>query len=216
LAESGSQRLRFADGIMERLRASYAEKSREELLDLVCELQKTYVLEQTIPFDLPMPERAEPTDRPDVPEGQEQDDDPDATPTRRFARLIAGLRQRTGLPQLEGFATDAEGRAVLVVDNQKVVFGDRVTVEFVPRGRGDSTPVGTPAPRREPPTRPGAPEPAAPPAPAPPRPAGAPPQQPGAPPAAEQPATAPEPPAKKESLDDVDHVVERFRGLELD
>ena len=52
-------RLGYSRGLLDQLRASHAHLSPEELLDLVCHLTKTYVLDQTIPFDIPLPERAE-------------------------------------------------------------------------------------------------------------------------------------------------------------
>ncbi len=128
-----TDRLGYAHGILEELRASHGHLSREELLDLVCHLTKTYVLDQTIPFDIPLPERAEEMrgDRPHVPPNEVQENDSEDPPERRFARLIEGLKQRTKLPQFDQFSVEGD-KAVLIVDNQKVTFGERVTVEFVP------------------------------------------------------------------------------------
>jgi len=130
-----TERLRYTRGALEALRRALEERSREELVDLVCHLQKTYVFDQTLPYDIPIPERvSEPEERLPDPLGSDRDasaeQDPQDTPVRRFARLVDGLKRKTGLPQLEGFSIDAEGRAVLIVDNQKVTFGERVTVEF--------------------------------------------------------------------------------------
>lgn len=230
------ERLAFTQGVMERLRAAHAGKSQEELLELVCQLTKTYVLEQTIPFDVPLPEReaevassSRRPDLPDVPEPSEEER-PRGEETepawRQFARLMEGIKRRTGLPQLEGLSIQPDGRAVLMVDNQKITFGERVTVEFVPRsGMGPApraeAPPAPPAAQAPPPSRPfeapraGRPAPGrpAPGRPAPGRPA------PGRPAPGPQAPAAPaargeEPQAKP--LDDVDHVVERFRGLELE
>ncbi len=220
--------LGYAEGILEQLRASYEQMSREQLLDLVCHLQKSYVLDQTIPFDFPLPERAEElrADRPDAPDAEE--DDPADPPEVRFGRLIEGLKRRTGLPQFSGFALE-EGRAVLVVDNQKVTFGERVTVEFVPlRQPPRSAPASAPsapepaaaappppsAPAARPapaPSRPGPARPApARPAPSRPAPSRPGPSRPGpSRPAAARPA---EPPAEG----DYDAGAERFRRLDLD
>lgn len=205
--------LGYARGVLDELRARHENLSREELLELVCTLTKEYVLDQTIPFDFPMPERADAMrgDRPDMPEGQ---DEPEEVPSEeRFARLISGLKARTGLPQLENFSIEA-GKAVLVVDNQKVVFGERVTVSlFSGRPRRGTGPVapgpGAPAPGVP---SPGAPSPGAPS-----------PQSSGAP--APAPAKAPAEPERAPMIDldddeDVDYEddsgVERFGGLDLD
>lgn len=201
------KRLGYSRGIMEQLKASHSHLSQEELLDLVCHLTKTYVLDQTIPFDIPLPERAEDL-KDDAPYAlpspdEVQDDD---TPDVRFARLIEGLKRRTRLPQLDGFSVDNAGRAVLVVDNQKITFGERVTVEFVPLRQNPTTP--TPAPE-EPPRR----SPGATPAPAPaPRAR----TRPGAPPQPKTP-TPPKPkPEDPPAEDGYDASVERFRRLDLD
>lgn len=206
--------LGYARGVLDELRARHENLSREELLELVCTLTKEYVLDQTIPFDFPMPERAESMrgDRPDMPEGQDEGEE--VPSEERFARLISGLKARTGLPQLDNFSIEA-GKAVLVVDNQKVVFGERVTVSlFSGRPRRGTGPVPSPgAPS------PGAPSPGVPSA-------GAPsPGVPSSAPAPSAPAKAPAEPERAPMIDldddeDVDYEddsgVERFGGLDLD
>ncbi len=213
------EKLSYSRGVLEKIRASYDKLSREELLDLICYVSKTYIVEQTIPFDVPLPEKEE------APPDPEVMDAPPAAQTsaaQRFATLVEGLKKRTQLPQLEHFSVE-DGKAVLVVDNQKVIFGDRVTVEFVPvRGR--------PAPSAPPSTQPATPAPRSSPAPAEPAPPGARPGLPGGdgrvrqggprPPA---PTAAPPPPRKPAAepkkdgdLADVDHIVERFKRLDLD
>jgi len=211
--------LGYARGVLDELRARHENLSREELLELVCTLTKEYVLDQTIPFDFPMPERAEAMrgDRPDMPEGQ---DEAEEVPSEeRFARLISGLKARTGLPQLENFSIEA-GKAVLVVDNQKVVFGERVTVSlFSGRPRRGTGPVGAPPAT----PNPGAPSASAP-SPGAPSP-GAPSASPSRAPAPSAPAKAPSEPERAPMIDldddeDVDYEddsgVERFGGLDLD
>jgi hypothetical protein len=220
------EKLSYSRGVLEKIRASYDKLSREELLDLICYISKTYIVEQTIPFDVPLPEKEE---APPDPEVMDAPPAAQASPAQRFATLIEGLKKRTQLPQLEHFSVE-DGKAVLVVDNQKVTFGDRVTVEFVPLGRGGAAPAradAAPAPTSP---RPTAPAPA--PAPAEPPPPGARPGLPGGdgrvrqggpkPPA---PAPPPPPPSKKQpeappkkegDLADVDHIVERFKRLDLD
>lgn len=240
MPETRPERLSYARGALEKLRKAHENLSREELLDLVCHLTKTYVLEQTIPFDVPMPERADPADLPDVPDPSAAvQDDPEATPARRFARLIEGLKRRTNLPQLEGFSVQ-DGRAVLIVDNQKVTFGERVTIEFVPVRQNPvaAAPVQAEPPPAPSPRQPGAPAaPGAPGAPTRPAPAGAAPfepqrpaamrpvsasrpaRAPGAPTAGApaRPAPPPEPAPAQPASDDVDqNAIERFRRLELD
>lgn len=225
--------LGYARGALDELRARYGELSREELLELVCSLTKEYVLDQTIPFDFPHPERAEAMrgDRPDAP-AEEETTDPSEV---QFARLISGLKARTQLPQFDDFEVE-DGKAVLIVDNQKVVFGERVTVSLFSR-RGGRAPA--PAPSRSAPGR-SAPGQSAPgqSAPAPSRSA---PSQPSRPaPAASRPSGLPpgpfenrgggpaEPPRRILSLDEEparsaepdvdfdDSGVERFGGLDLD
>jgi hypothetical protein len=247
------EKLSYTRGVLDKIRASYDKLSREELLDLICYLSKTYVVEQTIPFDVPIPERENEAPEPMAePALLSQDRDRDrgdassdvattGTPTQRFAQLIDGLKRRTQLPQLEHFTIE-DGRCVLTVDNQKVTFGDRVTVEFVPQ-RGRTRPSGeTPAaamPRPETAPQAEAPPPGARPGlpggdgrtrqgggrPFDPEPRRA---APGAPPPSRDGARAPAAqrpaagvPEKKDDKDkadltDVDHIVERFRRLDLD
>ena len=218
------EKLSYSRGVLDKIRASYDKLSREELLDLICYISKTYIVEQTIPFDVPLPEKEEaPPDAEviDAPAAMRQESAQSAA--QRFATLIEGLKKRTQLPQLEHFSVE-DGKAVLVVDNQRVTFGDRVTVEFVPR-RG-----GAPA-RNDAPAAPApAPTPRPAPAPAPDAPPGARPGLPGGdgrvrqggpkPPApappAKKPPEAPPPKKKDGDLADVDHIVERFKRLDLD
>ena len=192
-------RLGYSKGVLEQLRAQHAELSREELLELVCALTKEYVLDKTIPFDFPLPERADElrADPPDAPAAADETSDP---PQVRFARLIEGMKQRTQLPQFEGFSIES-GQAVLVVDNQKVVFGDRVTVRMV---TGRRTP-----------SRPAPPESAAPPGASPPPAATPPPPTSSTPTPAPRPAPAPPLPRHDDEDEDHDAGVERFRGLDL-
>ena len=145
-----TDRLGYSRGVMDQLRASHEQLSREELLDLVCHLSKTYVLDRTLPFALPHPNREQEMrhDRPDAPLTRSEvaaEEDASGTTAQRFARLIETLKSRTGLPQFQKFEIDSE-RAVLFVDNQKITFGERVTVEFVPRkGTGRLKVGGAPA-----------------------------------------------------------------------
>ncbi len=204
-------RLGYSRGIMEQLKASHSHLSQEELLDLVCHLTKTYVLDQTIPFDIPLPERAEDLkdDAPYAPPSPDEVQDDD-TPEVRFARLIEGLKRRTRLPQLNGFTVDDSGRAVLIVDNQKITFGERVTVEFVPVRQNPTTPTPAPVAEEEALRR----APGATPAPEPEPRARA---RPGAPPPPPKTPTPPKPKPEDPPADDgYDASVERFRRLDLD
>jgi hypothetical protein len=217
------EKLSYSRGVLEKIRQSYDKLSREELLDLICYISKTYIVEQTIPFDVPIPEAEETPPDPEVVDG----DAPVAnapSPAQRFATLIEGLKKRTQLPQLASFSVE-DGKAVLVVDNQKIVFGDRVTVEFVPtrtRPRSGEVPVPAIPASPSPPPPPAAPVAA---------PSGARPDLPGGdgrtrqggpkppPPPAPPARKAPEPkkaPERKGDLEDVDHIVERFKRLDLD
>lgn len=217
-----TERLRYTRGALEALRRALEERSREELVDLVCHLQKTYVFDQTLPYDIPIPERvSEPEERLPDPSAGDRDapaeQDPQDTPVRRFARLVDGLKRKTGLPQMEGFSIDAEGRAVLIVDNQKVTFGERVTVEFN-RAR---TPTGAIAVPTVDPT-PSPPPPPAPPARGGPAPfegqGGRPQGRPASPPARPAPKAPPKQtrPAAAAPPDDDDNTSGRIGRLELD
>ena len=211
------EKLSYTRGVLDKIRASYDKLSREELLDLICYISKTYIVEQTIPFDIPIPEKDEAPPDAEVIDAESAPRTAAPSATQRFASLVEGLKKRTQLPQLEHFSIE-DGKVVLVVDNQKVTFGDRVTVEFVPRsGRPASAPAPGPPPA-----------PALPPAPPPPPPPGARKDLPGgdgrmhqagARPAEPAPPPRPEPrPRPKEAGDlaDVDHIVERFKRLDLD
>ncbi|MBL4847802.1 MAG: hypothetical protein JKY65_19990 [Planctomycetes bacterium] len=209
--------LGYARGAMDELRARYGSLSQEELLELVCSLTKEYVLDQTIPFDFPHPERADAMrgDRPDAPPDEDDTTEPSEV---RFARLISGLKARTELPQFDDFQVE-DGKAVLVVDNQKVVFGERVTVSLFSRqGRSaDAQRGASPAPAPTPRTG------AATPAPRTSRPAQA--AQPApfanrgaAPPAPSRTLSLDDEPARQPDtdVDFDDSGVERFGGLDLD
>ncbi len=211
-----TNRLGYSRGVLDQLRASHENLSQEELLDLVCHLTKTYVLDRTLPFALPHAEREQELrhdDRPDAPLTRAEvaaEDDSAGTTAQRFARLIENLKQRTGLPQFQSFETDPE-RAVLIVDNQKITFGERVTVEFVPRKGTGRLQVGgapaassAPAPARRTPGAPEEPPPAARPTPK------------ATTPKPNLPMPSAAPPPSAEGDDGFDPSVERFRRLDLD
>ena len=148
---SAEPQLGYTRGVLAALRQQHEHLSHAELLDLVCALTKEYVLDKTIPFDFPLPERAEElrADPPDVPAQTPAGEVDSGEPAPVvFARLVDGLKRRTGLPQFDGFSLE-NGQAVLVVDNQKVVFGERVTVRMVSGRRRaslpDVSPIGVPA-----------------------------------------------------------------------
>lgn len=287
MPDASHDKLSYSRQALEKVRARYDRLSREQLLELVCDLTQTYVVEQTIPFDIPIPEHegdaervpqrsaspARPERRDSLPEPLPDDlgqpDRDDRVPARtvaheRFAQLVVALKKRADLPQLELFLIE-EGRVVLRVDNQKVTFGERTTVEFVPSqgrprrpsgeraaaeapppaGAPTSLPAPTPAPsvvETPPGARPGLPGGdgrtrqgssagpfGAPPAPGAERgeqrqggqrPGGT-----GVPTPATRPPTAGAPPAPaadkpktraEGDLTDVEHIVERFKRLDLD
>ncbi|GIW72547.1 MAG: hypothetical protein KatS3mg102_2089 [Planctomycetota bacterium] len=97
----------------ERLRQGGADPQ------LLAYLTKQYVLDGTMPFNLPS-ER----------EGQ-LGDVTGAEEEFTFARLIDQLKKR--LPRMKelGYFHLEDGRVTLRVANQKIVFGERVTSEFV-------------------------------------------------------------------------------------
>jgi hypothetical protein len=256
--DASHDKLSYTRGALDKIRAKYDKLTHEQLLDLVCSLTKNYVVEQTIPFDLPLPERTEEgraaasDDAPAEPlpdnlgdAEPEERAAPRVPPHERFSQLMSALKKRAALPQLEHFAIE-EGKVILRVDNQKVTFGERTTVEFVPSQGRPRRPSGErPAAIEGPPAAPGIPAPAAPASPAADQlpgarqglpggdgrtrqgsaaPFGAPPapsRAPGVPrPAPRGAPSAPAPPptekGKNEDDSDVGHIVERFKRLDLD
>jgi hypothetical protein len=98
---------------------SYERFDKAELINILSYLTKQYVVDGTMPFNLPG-ERAGKLG--DV-AGAEED--------FTFAKLVDQLKRR--LPKLKelGYFQVDDGRVTLRVENQKITFGDRVTSEFV-------------------------------------------------------------------------------------
>ncbi|MEZ0227458.1 MAG: hypothetical protein ACAI25_02460, partial [Planctomycetota bacterium] len=81
------EKLSYTRGVLDKIRASYDKLSREELLDLICYISKTYIVEQTIPFDVPLPEKDEaPPDEEviDAPAGARASGPPAQSDAQRF------------------------------------------------------------------------------------------------------------------------------------
>lgn len=118
--------------VAEEIGRSYEKFSREELLNILSWLTKTYVVDGTMPFNLP----AQKGELGDVAGGAEKDFD--------FPKLIDQLKKRLpDIPELKHFQIE-EGKVTLRVANQKVTFGERVTSEFVPT----AAPPAAPAPAK--------------------------------------------------------------------
>lgn len=96
---------------------------KEKLVSYLASLVKTYVRDATLPFNLELPEA-------DV----LADESRASADGLTFAKLMEQLKSRVALPQLDEFGIE-DGKVTLTVNNQKITFGDRTTVEFVARGK---------------------------------------------------------------------------------
>lgn len=104
--------------VAEEIARSYEKFDRQELLNILSFLTKTYVVDGTMPFNL-VGDKSAPGDA-----GAEKDLD--------FPKVIDQLKRRLPhIPELGYFQVEG-GRVTLRAGNQKVTFGERVTVEFVP------------------------------------------------------------------------------------
>jgi hypothetical protein len=105
--------------VAEEIGRAYEKFSREELINLLGYITRTYVVDGTMPFNLP----AQKGELADV-AGAEKDFD--------FPKLIDQLKKRLpDMAELKYFQLE-EGRVTVRVANQKITFGERVTSEFVP------------------------------------------------------------------------------------
>ncbi len=96
---------------------------KEKLVSYLASLVKTYVRDATLPFNLELPEA-------DVLAEESRATAEGLT----FAKLMEQLKSRVALPQLDEFGIE-DGKVTLTVNNQKITFGERTTVEFVARGK---------------------------------------------------------------------------------
>ncbi|RME72723.1 MAG: hypothetical protein D6776_08255 [Planctomycetota bacterium] len=104
---------------IEDIARSYERFDKAELIDMLSYLTKQYVLDGTMPFNLPGERDGKLGDV-----GGQQEE-------LTFSKLIDQLKRRLpNLKELGYFHVDND-RVVLRVDNQKITFGERVTSEFV-------------------------------------------------------------------------------------
>lgn len=120
--------------VAEEIARSYEKFDRQELINILSYLTKVYVVDGTMPFNLPAASGAAGGGQLGDVAGAEKDFD--------FVKLIDQLKRRLPtLPELAHFQIE-EGRVTLRVANQKITFGDRVTSEFVPSGAQAPAPAG--------------------------------------------------------------------------
>lgn len=101
---------------------AYEKFDRQELIEILSYLTRVYVVDGTMPFNLPV--GAGTGQLGDVSAGAEKDFD--------FVKLIDQLKRRLpNIPELAHFQVE-DGKVTLRVANQKITFGERVTSEFVP------------------------------------------------------------------------------------
>jgi len=104
--------------VTEEIARAYDKFDRQELINILSYLTKVYVVDGTMPFTLP----GEKGELAGVPGGEKDFD---------FVKLIDQLKRRLPhVPEL-GYFQIEEGKVTLRVANQKIIFGDRVTSEFV-------------------------------------------------------------------------------------
>ncbi len=121
--------------VAEEIARSYEKFDRQELINILSYLTKTYVVDGTMPFNL-------------VGEGgkggAQAGADPAAEKDLDFPKLVDQLKKRLPhLPELQHFHVEA-GKVTLRAGNQKVTFGERITSEFVPTS---SAPAASPPPK---------------------------------------------------------------------
>jgi len=107
--------------VAEEIARAYEKFDRQELINICSYLTKVYVVDGTMPFNLPVQGSGQLGDV----EGGEKD--------FTFVKLIDQLKRR--LPKLAELAhfQIEDGRVTLRAGNQKITFSeDRVTSEFVP------------------------------------------------------------------------------------
>jgi hypothetical protein len=111
----------FNRDIAGEISQSLEKYDRQTLINLLSHLLKTYVIEGTMPFNLPLPEK-----------DFAQDVVEKAKEEFTFAKLIEQIKKRLPkLQELKHFNIE-EGKVTLLVENLKVTFGEKITSEFVP------------------------------------------------------------------------------------
>lgn len=119
--------------VAEEIARSYEKFERHELINILSYLTKVYVVDGTMPFNLPG-------------EGGKLGHVEGAEKELDFAKLIDQLKKRLPkMKELNYFQTES-GRVMLRVGNQKITFGDRVTTEFVPSSQAPPPPPKSASP----------------------------------------------------------------------
>jgi hypothetical protein len=117
--------------VAEEIARAYEKFDRQELINILAYLTKTYVVDGTMPFNL-VGDKAGPVGDAT---GAEKDLD--------FVKLVDQLKRRcTHIPELGYFQVE-EGKVTLRVANQKITFGERVTSEFVTSSAPPPSPAHT-------------------------------------------------------------------------
>ncbi len=163
--------------IEQELVRKFGAWEKPKLVSYLASLVKTYVRDATLPFNL------------ELPEADVLAEDQKATAEGlTFAKLMLQLKSRVGLPQLDEFEIE-DGKVTLTINNQKITFGERTTIEFVARRQQQRRP----SQRTEAPARPALDTPIA----------------------KKKPRAEPEPEAPSEE-EAAHNVRERFRRLDMD
>jgi hypothetical protein len=109
--------------VADEIARSYEKFDRQELINILSYLTKVYVVDGTMPFNLPGAGGGPGGQLADV-AGAEKDFD--------FVKLVDQVKRRLPhLPELAAFQIE-DGKVTLRAGNQKIVFGERITSEFVP------------------------------------------------------------------------------------
>jgi len=116
--------------VVEEIARSYEKYDRQELLDFLCRITMTYVIDRTMPFNFVGDGKA-------AAEQAEKEID--------FVKLIEQAKRRLShIPELANFQVEG-GKVTLRAGNQKIIFGERVTAEFVPTSSAPPAPEPAPA-----------------------------------------------------------------------
>jgi hypothetical protein len=110
----------------EEIANAYEKFDRKELIEILCQLTKTYVVDGTMPFNLV----------------GEKGGDPGAEKDLDFVKVITQLKGRLPhIPELNYFQVEG-GKVTLRAGGQKITFGERVTAQF---DTASSAPAPSPA-----------------------------------------------------------------------
>ena len=103
--------------VAEEIARSYEKFDRQELINILCEFTRTYIVQNTMPFNLTGDKPGQTGDA-----GAEKDLD--------FVKLVTQLKGRLPhMPELGYFQVE-DRKVVLRAGGQKITFGERVTSSF--------------------------------------------------------------------------------------